>query len=207
MTSVTRFSSQIPVANTYYDVQQVLNSIANGQALTNLVFEFVPSSSNYVGNYPSGFNNTSGGFVIPATAALVQAIQQAQTAASGTIDATTGTPGSLELRDMGKTIFAPIGTVTSSTPNAPGTSPAGAPFWGYYRQVQLINPAVITQGPGFMGGTTGNTFGVLGAANTPDLYTDNLVFYIPISVGGVSGGNSNGVALNARAFLIAGGQM
>jgi hypothetical protein len=197
MSSVSRYARQIPLATTYYDANTVVSSPST------LVFEFVPSSSNYVGNYPNGFNDTTGGYVISATTNLVSAINQAVTAAGGTVGSSAGT---LVLRDMGKTIFAPVGTVSGVTPTAPSTT-APAPYWGYYRQVQLINPAAITQGPGFMGGVTGNTFGVLGAANVPDIYTDYLTFYIPVSVAGIAGCNSSGVALSAKAYALAGGQM
>jgi hypothetical protein len=54
-----------------------------------------------------------------------------------------------------------------------------------------------------MGGVTGNTFGVLGAPNTPDVYTDYMVFYIPVSVAGVSGAPG----VDTKAYAIAGGQM
>jgi hypothetical protein len=53
-----------------------------------------------------------------------------------------------------------------------------------------------------MGGTSGTTFGVLGAANTPDNLTDYLTFYIPVAVAGVTG-----AVVNTQAFAIAGGQM
>jgi hypothetical protein len=177
MSSVSRYVRQIPVSTTYYNAAQVAGSDSNVQSL---VFEFVPSSSNYVGNYPAGYNSTNGGYVTTASTALVNAIAAARN--NFGINA-------LVLRDLGKTIFAP--TTNTSTAN-----------WGYFRQVQLITPNVIGQGPGFMGGTTGNTFGVLGAANTPDIYTDYLTFYIPVSVGGITGS-----VVNTQAFAIAGGQM
>jgi hypothetical protein len=179
MSSVSRFIRQIPLATTYYNAAEVIG--VNGGNVATYVYEFVPSSSNYVGNYPNGFNDTSGGAVTNATLALQQNISQ--------IVDKYGL-SSLVLRDMGKTIFAPINSLSATAP------------WGYFRQVQLMSPARITQGPGFMGGTSGNTFGVLGGANTPDIYTDYLTFYIPVSVGGITGS-----AVNTQAFAIAGGQM
>ena len=195
MTSVTRYERQIPLATTYYDANNVVDN--------QLIFEFVPSSSNYVGNYPSGFNNPTGGVVAPASPALLNAVSEIVDANGATQAAPAG---NCVLRDMGKTIFAPV----SPTPaDAPSPGNATSP-WGYFRQVQLIAPKGITQGMGFMGGNNGNTFGVVGAANTPDQYTDYLVFYIPVSVAGVSGGFASGTALNtvnAKAYLVAGGQM
>lgn len=181
MSSVTRFIRQIPQATTYYNAATVAG------APSTYAYEFVPSSSNYVGNYPNVFNDSTGGYVAPSSAALQAAINQAANAA--------GNAGNLVLRDMGKTIFAPVtaavGTAATSTSN-----------WGYFRQVQLIAPNVISQGPGFMGGVTGTTFGVLGGPNCPDNYTDYLTFYIPVSVAGITG-----AVANTQAFALAGGQM
>jgi hypothetical protein len=173
MSSVTRFIRQIPVSTTYYNAEGVLASP------NTLAFQFVPSSSNFVGNYPSGFNDSTGGYVAPASQALVTAIGSAGASNTG-----------LVLRDMGKTVFAPI--ADNGVVNATSA-------WGYFRQVQLLRPGVVTQGPGFMGGVTGSTFGVLGAPQNP---TDYLTFYIPVSVAGVTG-----AAVNTQAFALAGGQM
>ena len=87
--------------------------------------------------------------------------------------------GNLVLRDMGKTIYAQYGTGVASDPSA------------YFRQVQLIRPSSGAQ-----------TFGVLGAQNSPDAYTDFLTFYIPVAVAGVKGPQ-----VNTQAFVVAGGQM
>ena len=184
MSSVTRFIRQVPVSTTYYSALGVIGTPGA------VVFEFVPSSSNYVGNYPAGYNNPTGGYVAPASAALQAAILQA-------VNAVPGNAGQgLLLRDMGKTIFGPI-TASTATPATAVSS------WGYFRQVQLIFPQAITQGPGFMGGVSGNTFGVLGAAGTPDPYTNYLTFYIPVTVAGVNGAPG----VNTLAFAVAGGQM
>jgi hypothetical protein len=192
MSSVTRFIRQIPVSTTYYNAQGLFTSTPSaGTVVTGTVFEFVPSASNYVGNYPSGFNNTTGGYVAPASDALKVALQQNYTATESASGA------ALVLRDMGKTIFAPI-TAAVGTP-ADATS-----SWGYFRQVQLIRPSVMTAAQSFMGGVSGSTFGVLGAANTPDAYTDYLTFYIPVSIGGVTGNNT---PVNTQAYALAGGQM
>jgi len=87
--------------------------------------------------------------------------------------------GNLVLRDMGKTIYAQYGDGSASDPSA------------YFRQVQLIRPSSGAQ-----------TFGVLGAQNSPDAYTDFLTFYIPVAVAGVKGPQ-----VNTQAFVVAGGQM
>ena len=174
MSSVTRFIRQVPVSTTYYNAATVVATPAT------YVYEFVPSGSNYVGNYPT-FLSTSGGYMQTASAALQAAIAQAVNAA--------GAAGNLVLRDMGKTIFAP----TDST---------GAAF-SYFRQVQLLDPNTISSTQLFNGGTSGSTFGVLGAANTPDLYTDFLTFYIPVNVAGVG----LPAASASQAFALAGGQM
>ena len=140
---------------------------------SSMVFELVPSAANIVGNYPPGNLQV-------ASAALQASIAQAVAA----------NPNGLVLRDMGKTIFAQYGTGASSDPS------------GYFRQVQLINPAAITAAQGFAGGLSGQSFGVLGGANIPDSYTDFLVFYIPVAVAGVKGPQ-----VLTQAYAVAGGQM
>lgn len=167
MSSVSRFIRQVPLSTTYYNAATVLG------ASSTMVFEFVPTSANYVGNYPPGYVQT-------APAALQASLAQAVNAA--------GAAGNLILRDMGKTIFAPVASLTGNA--------------GYFRQVQLLLPAQITAAQGFIGGTSGSTFGVLGAAGTPDVYTDYLTFYIPVTVAGVTGTN-----VITNAWASAGGQM
>jgi len=154
MSSVTRFIRQIPASASH------LNAAAVVAGAATLAFELVPSSGNIVGNYPPGFVQNS--------AALAAAIAAASAAASGAV----------LLRDMGKTILAPVGSLSGAQQ--------------YYRQVQLIAPAALSSG--FVG-----NFGVLGAANTPTANVDYLSFFIPVSVAGV------GVAVNA--YPVAAGQM
>lgn len=180
MSSVTRFIRQIPLSTTYYSAVGVVADPGS------YVYEFYPSSSNFVGNYPSGYNNPTGGYVEAVTngGRLYTAIQQA---------ASVEGADALVLRDMGKTIFAPIDT---------GSGVSATSSWGYFRQVQLLRPGVVTQGPGFMGGMSGSTFGVLGAPQTPTPWTSYLVFYIPVGVAGVTG-----APVNTQAYAIAGGQM
>ncbi len=158
MSSVTRFIRQVPVSTTYYNAVAVLG------ATSTMVFELVPSASNIVANYPPGYVQT-------ASAALIAALADAVTA---------HTAANLVLRDMGKTIYAPIGSLTGDS--------------GYFRQVQLLRPSAIS--------AAAQSFGVLGGQNIPDAYTDFLTFYIPVAVAGVKG-----VSVNTQAFAIAGGQM
>jgi hypothetical protein len=171
MSSVTRFLRQIPVSTTYYQVPSTVTA-----ATTSFPFyEFVPTAANYVGNYPPGS-------MVQITSANTPAVATAiQNAVSN-----AGTSTALVLRDMGKTIFAP---------NAAGTS------FGYYRQVQLLNPSAISSTQGFIGGPLGQTFGVLGGQNSPDANTDYFTLYVPVTVGGILGAGTT-------TFVpIAGGQM
>lgn len=161
MSSVTRFIRQVPVSTTYYNAVTILG------ATSTMVFELVPSASNIVANYPPGY-------VQAASAALQASLSEAVAA---------HTAANLVLRDMGKTIFAPVGSLSGDS--------------AYFRQVQLIRPTGITAAQGFSG-----SFGVLGAQNSPDAYTDFLTFYIPVAVAGVKGPQ-----VNTQAFAIAGGQM
>lgn len=140
-----------------------------------LAFEFVPTAANYVGNYPPGYVQT-------ASVALQTAIAQA-------VNANPQGVNGFVLRDMGKTIFAGNAVVPTSS--------------GYYRQVQLLSRAsAVSATQGFIGGLAGNTFGVLGDNNTPDVYTDFMTFYIPVTVAGVTATN-----VSTQAFCLAGGQM
>jgi hypothetical protein len=156
MSSVTRFIRQVPVSTTYYNAVTILG------ATSTMVFELVPSASNIVANYPPGY-------VQAASAALQASLSEAVAA---------HTAANLVLRDMGKTIFAPVGSLSGDS--------------AYFRQVQLIRPS----------SGAAQTFGVLGAQNSPDAYTDFLTFYIPVAVAGVKGPQ-----VNTQAFAIAGGQM
>ena len=88
---------------------------------------------------------------------------------------------------MGKTIVAPIGSLTGAR--------------GYFRQVQILLPGVVSATQGFIGGPAGNTFGVLGAAATPDAYTNYMTLYVASPVAGILGG-----PLSTSA-VIGGGQM
>jgi hypothetical protein len=88
---------------------------------------------------------------------------------------------------MGKTILAPVGSLTGAL--------------GRFRQVQILLPTTVSATQGFIGGTAGNTFGVLGAAANPDAYTNYMTLYIASPVAGVLGGPL------ATAAVIGGGQM
>ena len=149
MSSVTRFIRQIPVATTYYEASTVVGSPST------YAFEFVPTSGNYVGNYPPGFVQNS--------ASLDAAIQAAVVSNNGEV----------LLRDMGKTIYAEAFDQSSTSLNK-----------GYFRQVQLIAPKAINASQGFLGGVNGTTFGVLGGPLNPNAYTNYLSFYIPVTIGG-----------------------
>jgi hypothetical protein len=151
MSSVTRFIRQGFANNQYYSAATVA---ANN---TTHVYEFNSTSGNGNVNYPPGFMSVS-------SAALRTAIDQAVHAAGGAAN--------LLLRDMGKTIRAPVTSLTGDI--------------GYFRQVQLVNPSAMTVAQNFAGGSAGNRFGVLGAPATPNALTNYLVFYVPIAVAGVS---------------------
>jgi hypothetical protein len=187
MSSVTRFIRQIPVSTTYYDAAGVVTA-ASSPASQITIYEFYNDGSNYVGNYPPGY-------VLPASNALCTQIVAASSVGG------VATPQGLVLRDMGKTIYASYGALnTSADPrNTPSTV-----SYGYFRQVQLLKPTAIGFGTGnqIIGGTSGSNFGVLGAQNNPDNYTDFLTFYIPVTVAGV-----RGPVVNTAAYAIAGGQM
>jgi hypothetical protein len=172
MSSVTRFLKQVDPAAAVFSIGGIVLNAST------VVYEFVPLAGNVVGNYPPGY-------VVAASAALQLALSQAQNAA-------TAAGQSLVVRDMGKTIFAPV---TDAIPTA-------ATKYGRFRQVQVLLPQTIYRlGQGFIGGAAGTSFGVLGAAATPDLYTNYLTLYIAVPVGGVA------VGANAGVPVIPGGMM
>jgi hypothetical protein len=89
---------------------------------------------------------------------------------------------------MGKTIFSAIGS-------------AGTDF-GRFRQIQIIVPGPISASQGYIGGTLGNTFGVIGTSTTPDSRTGYFTVYIPVVTAGIS------VAVGtASQAVVAGGQL
>ena len=142
MSSVQRFLKQIPADKSVY-------GSAIGAAGTGL-YELVPGAGNVVGNYPGA-------------SSYVQALQ------ANVIAAINSNGAAVVVRDMGKTIRAPM------------TSPTGT--IGYYRQVQVLFPGPIST---FIGGVTGSTFGVSGSvAVSPN--STYFTAYAPVVVGGVLG--------------------
>ena len=165
MSSVTRFLRQIPTGV----------GLVNPSSLTSVALDFVPTSGNYVANYPPGY-------VVPAAqTGLSTALTDA--AASGT---------QLILRDMGKTIFCPYAaTVGGAQTNA-----------GFFRQYQLlvVNPININQG--FIGGPNGNLFGVVGPSNATVPGTSTYAtFYLPSIVAGVGSAQGALPVANVNAGL------
>jgi hypothetical protein len=134
MSSVQRFLKQIPAANSQF------NPVASSSMYT-----FTPASANVVGNYP------------PGTLALVSGDVQLAIDVALTKDTCV-------MRDMGKTIYAPISTGTS----------------GYFRQVQVLFPEALPAG-GFIGGINGSKFGVSGISAGNNF----LVVYVPVAVNGI----------------------
>lgn len=80
-------------------------------------------------------------------------------------------PANSMVRDMGKTIYAGIGATPTS--------------YGWFRQVQVMVPGPITAAQGFIGGSSGNTFGVVGGPANPDVYTNYAVYFLPININGI----------------------
>lgn len=97
-------------------------------------------------------------------------------------------PSGSVCRDMGKTIFSAIGS-------------AGADF-GRFRQIQILVPGPITATQGYIGGTSGSAFGVIGSSTTPDSRTGYFTVYIPVVTAGIA--VATGIASQA---VVAGGQL
>jgi hypothetical protein len=156
MSSVTRFLRQVPTGQALYGG----NTLAQ---IATAACEFIPTSGNYVGNYPPGF-------VIPAQAATAAAINNAAAGYSQTAPI---------VRDMGKTIFAQTATSLANAQAGTGTG-----SYGYFRQVQVLVPQPISAAQGFIGGLSGSVFGVVGGS--PTSTAQYLTVYVPTSVAGVS---------------------
>ena len=86
MSSVQRFIRQINHDSMYFSAATVVSNAAT------VAFDFTPSSSNVVGNYPPGYMTAAG------SGALATLIAQANAA------------GPVILRDMGKTVQAVVGS-------------------------------------------------------------------------------------------------
>lgn len=138
MSSVTRFIRQINNNNAY-----VAASAALLAAPATYAFELVPDAGNVVGNYAPGFMRAAPNSLIGAIDALKNA--------------------NPVLRDMGKTVRAPLGSASGAI--------------GYFRQVQLLVPSGES-------GLSGNVGGVVGSS--PDAYSPYLTFYVPVVVYGVN---------------------
>lgn len=134
MSSVTRFIRQVPLSTTYYSVPSGMIAAGTG------AFELVGSA---LGNYAD-----SGVYMAGASATLI-----AQLATVGAV------AGNLVLRDMGKTIRCPYGSLGGAI--------------AAFRQVQLLAPIAAA-------GLS------LGGQNQPTPNSDFFTFYIPTVVAGAS---------------------
>ena len=142
MSSVTRFIRQINNNNAY------VAASANLFTATPAAYELVPDAGNVVGNYAPGFMRAAPNSLIGAIKALENS--------------------NPVLRDMGKTVRAPLGSASGAI--------------GYFRQVQLLVPS--GESGNFIGGPSGHVGGVVGSS--PDAYSPYLTFYVPVVVYGVN---------------------
>ena len=141
------------------------------QAPTNeCYYVFVAGPGNYVGNYPPGYMQLAAAIPVPAQGYLI--------------------------RDMGKTIKAPLGNGVSATA-------------GFFRAVQVISPVAAVA-------PTGNsTFGVgLNSAGAAVLPAGNVgdagygTYYIPIVIDGtLATSDGSTLAVLPSSYLPIGGQM
>jgi hypothetical protein len=141
MSSCQRFLKQVAPSNTYYAVSAVVK--ANPESY---LYDFAADSANVVGNYPPGvMTPVNSNFITNAAGVLSDAAP-------------------LVLRDMGKTIKAPLTTALGAV--------------GFYRQVQLLVPGAVNN----VGGSSGTSSGVLGGPTSPSSLTPYATCYIPVVV-------------------------
>ena len=171
MSSVTRFLRQIDTADQFVGAGTLLT-------LATLAYEFVPTTANYVGNYPPG--------------AMVLASNDLTTGLGGQIANAATAPLSTStvpiIRDMGKTVYAAVAANTTAA--LAGTVGTGS---GWFRQYQLLLLNPISNN-NFIGGTSGNTFGVAGSSASG--YAPYLTFYLPSAVAGIFPTTSTASVLN-----------
>lgn len=156
--------------------RNVANSLLQAPTTAGCYYNFVALSGNYVGNYPPGYMVAASGDVAAAASAQ-----------------------SLLIRDMGKTIKAPIGTGVTATE-------------GFFREVQLIRPvaAVSATGSTTFGvgaGISGNAAGTLPSAGNAG--SDGYgTFYIAIVIDGtLATSDGSTTAILPSPYLPIGGQM
>ncbi len=182
MSSVQRFLRQRTPGNTLIEANsgtQLYSFIAGAGASSGTSAAAVAATGNYLGNYPPGY--------LVATVTVGQLAEGPQGFVTNPV-----------LRDMGKTIKAPLAaTVAGATLGTPG-------FW---REVQVLSPVAVSSP------TAATNFGVTGQApgNRPALNSGNVgdqgynTYYIPIAVDGVAPGNTAGtgiVALPNASFVV-----
>jgi hypothetical protein len=155
--------------------RNVANSLLQAPTTAGCYYNFVAGSGNYVGNYPPGY--------------MVAASEDIAAAASAQ---------SLLIRDMGKTIKAPIGTGVTATE-------------GFFREVQLIRPvaAVSATGSTTFGvgaGVAGSAAGTVPAGNAG--FNGYGTFYIAIVIDGtLATSDGSTTAVLPSPYLPLGGQM
>ena len=138
------------------------SSVFATTAVGNL-YVLIAGSGNIVGNYA----NTVGYMVLASTAGA----------------APTGTSAPY-IRDMGKTVQAPVTA-------APGTLPVSGAALGFFRQVQVLDAGFTSSQATF--GVQGQIPGTYNANNPGDKGFNT--FYVPVAVGGVYPVNAAGTYL------------
>lgn len=162
MSSVQSFLKQVPAGL----------SFVNPNSLSTSAVDFIPTSGNYVGNYPPGY-------VVPASA----------TSLASVLVAARVNQTQFLLRDMGKTIYCPYAATVGGTQTTSG----------FFRGYQLLALSPISATYGFIGGVNGNNFGVVGPSTSTSGTSTYCTFYLPTVIGGV--GNPSGVVadINCQA--------
>jgi hypothetical protein len=157
MSSVTRFLRQ-PVVGTRTAAVPTLSGV------TGVLYQFIPATGNYVGNYPPGW--------------MSDITSTVNTALGGY------PTGSAVMRDMGKTVKAVIGVAGSQPTDLITNS-------GFFRQYQILVPSVISSATsasnfGVIGDANTPTA-------YSDFYTVYVPIVVGGTIAGVSNG-SGGVA-------------
>ena len=129
MSSVTRFLRQIPVSTTYY-------TCPSGTVF----YEFVPASTNYVGNYPPGYVQTNSNITFNTSTAILRDMGK-------TIKAVVGASGTTMGFYRQVQILTPVVSPTTfGVMGSPNTPSGYAPYFTAYLPVTVAGVGLTASG-------------------------------------------------------------
>jgi hypothetical protein len=181
MSSITRFIRQRNYENSYLSASAVLGTTFGTSTVTLPtlftftplnIFEFVPASNNTANNYPPGTMILASATQAAGSSNLMTTL----TLINNYVVSSGQTVNNLVLRDMGKTIRAPVAVSVAAA--ATGTTLGIA----YFRQVQLLYPTSIQSYIAGANPAINNVFGESLNNSSLNGTPTYVSFYIPVVV-------------------------